>query len=140
MIDWTNCPDVESVPDRCGGQWVVRDTRVIVESCILDNAEDCSAEEVAEMFTVPVDVARRILRFAYQSEGAVDVVRQTFVCFDPVHGFQSVGDVAAREEGVSLTIKNSRFNKLKNRRLHDKMISFSHTCQLLQACQDNSTV
>jgi len=66
MIDWTNCPDVESVPDRCGGQWVVRGTRVIVESCILGNAEDCSAEDVADMCAVPVEQVRRILAFARQ--------------------------------------------------------------------------
>jgi uncharacterized protein (DUF433 family) len=66
VIDWTKCPDVESVPGRCGGQWVVKDSRVIVESCILGNAEDCSVEEIADMFEVPggVDVVRRILDFA----------------------------------------------------------------------------
>jgi hypothetical protein len=31
QIDWTNCPDVESVPGRCSGAWVVNDSRVIVE-------------------------------------------------------------------------------------------------------------
>jgi uncharacterized protein (DUF433 family) len=72
VIDWTKCPDVESVPDRCGGQWVVKDSRVIVESCILGNAEDCSAEEIADMFEVPggVDVVRRIIRFARLAEAA----------------------------------------------------------------------
>ena len=67
MIDWTRCDDVESVPGRCGGAWVVKDSRVIVESCILGNAEDCSAEEIADMFEVPVDVVRRILAFARRS-------------------------------------------------------------------------
>jgi hypothetical protein len=37
---------------------------VIVESCILGNAEDCSAEEVADMFALPVDIVKRILAFA----------------------------------------------------------------------------
>jgi hypothetical protein len=70
MIDWSRCPDVESVEGRCSGAWVVKDSRVIVESCILGNAEDCSAEEIADLFEVPggVDVVRRVLRFAYQSE------------------------------------------------------------------------
>jgi uncharacterized protein (DUF433 family) len=67
MIDWSRCPDVESVPGRCSGAWVVKDSRVIVESCILGNAEDCSAEEIADMFEVPVDVVRRILAFARRS-------------------------------------------------------------------------
>jgi uncharacterized protein (DUF433 family) len=67
MINWTRCPDVESVPGRCGGQWCVKDSRVIVESCILDNADaGASPEEIADWFEVPggVDVVRRILDFA----------------------------------------------------------------------------
>jgi uncharacterized protein (DUF433 family) len=63
MIDWRNCPDAESVPGRCSGAWVAKDSRVMVQG-IIDNAEDCSAAEVAEMFTLPVDVVRRILAFA----------------------------------------------------------------------------
>jgi len=60
MIDWANCSDVESVPDRCSGAWVVKATRVMVESCILGNAEDCSAEEIADQFAVPLEIVRRI--------------------------------------------------------------------------------
>jgi uncharacterized protein (DUF433 family) len=66
MIDWTNCPDVESVPGRCGGAWVIKGTRIMVE-CILDNAEDCTAEEIAGPDIYPeldVDVVRRVLAFA----------------------------------------------------------------------------
>jgi uncharacterized protein (DUF433 family) len=65
MIDWSQCPDAESVPDRCSGQWVVKGTRVLVQG-IIDNAEDgCSAEEIAtEIYDLPVDVVRRILAFA----------------------------------------------------------------------------
>jgi uncharacterized protein (DUF433 family) len=65
-IDWSQCADVESVPDRCSGAWVVKDTRVMV-SGILDNAEaGCSAEEIAtEIFpSVTLDQVRRILDFA----------------------------------------------------------------------------
>jgi Protein of unknown function (DUF433) len=47
MTDWSRCPDVESVPDRCHGAWVVKDTRVMVQG-IIDNAEaGCTAEEIA---------------------------------------------------------------------------------------------
>jgi len=63
MIDWNQCPDVESVPGRCGGAWVAKDSRVMVEG-ILENAEDCTAEEVADMFDLDVDTVRRILVFA----------------------------------------------------------------------------
>ena len=66
MIDWSRCADVESVPGRCSGAWVVKNSRVIVETCILGNAEDCTPEEIADMFEVPggVEVVRRILDFA----------------------------------------------------------------------------
>ena len=68
MIDWSRSDDVESVPGRCSGAWVVKNSRVIVETCILGNAEDCTPEEIADMFEVPVDVVRRVLRFAYHAE------------------------------------------------------------------------
>jgi uncharacterized protein (DUF433 family) len=38
MIDWSRCPEVESVADRCHGAPVVKGTRVTVQG-ILDNAE-----------------------------------------------------------------------------------------------------
>jgi uncharacterized protein (DUF433 family) len=74
MIDWTQCPDVESVPDRCSGAWCVKGTRVMVQG-ILDNAADgCSAEEIAtEIYYLPldVDVVRRILAFAHDARNAL---------------------------------------------------------------------
>jgi uncharacterized protein (DUF433 family) len=64
-IDWSRCPDAESVPGKVSGAWVVKGTRLTVQA-ILDNAEDCTAEEIAtEIFpSVPVEVVRRILVFA----------------------------------------------------------------------------
>jgi uncharacterized protein (DUF433 family) len=64
-IDWSQCPDAESVPGRCSGAWVAKDSRVMVEG-ILDNADaGYSAEEIAtEIFELPVDQVRRILAFA----------------------------------------------------------------------------
>ena len=63
-MDWTNCPDVERTPGKCSGAWCVKGTRVMVE-CILDNADDFTADEIArEIYDLPVDVVRRILDFA----------------------------------------------------------------------------
>jgi uncharacterized protein (DUF433 family) len=66
MIDWSHCPDVESVPGRCSGQPVVKGTRIPVEA-ILANAADCTPEEIAGPDIYPdisVEVVRRILDFA----------------------------------------------------------------------------
>jgi uncharacterized protein (DUF433 family) len=64
VIDWSQCPDVESVPDRCGGEWVVKGTRVMVE-CITDNFPECTPEEIAhELYDLDLDAVRRILAYA----------------------------------------------------------------------------
>jgi uncharacterized protein (DUF433 family) len=65
-IDWSQCRDAESVPDRCSGAWVVKGTRIPVQA-ILDNAEDCTPEEIAGPDIYPdlaLDLVRRILDFA----------------------------------------------------------------------------
>jgi uncharacterized protein (DUF433 family) len=38
-MDWSKCPDVESVPDRLSRQWVLRDTRIPVQA-LIDNAKE----------------------------------------------------------------------------------------------------
>jgi uncharacterized protein (DUF433 family) len=66
MIDWTNCPDAERTPGKVSGAWCVKGHRIPVQA-ILDNAEDCSPEEIAGPDIYPdlsVDVVRRILDFA----------------------------------------------------------------------------
>ena len=68
MIDWSQCPDDESVPGRCGGAWVIRGTRIPVQG-LLDNAADCSPEQIAGPGIFPdltVEQVRRVLRFAYR--------------------------------------------------------------------------
>ena len=69
LTDWSQCVDAESVPDPCGGAAVVKGTRVPVQG-ILDNAEDCTPEEIASPGIFPsltVEQVRRVLRFAYQA-------------------------------------------------------------------------
>src|SRR5262249_61224452 len=64
LIDWSQCPDAESVPGRCGGAWVVKGTRIPVQG-LLDNAEDCTPEEIAGPDIFPdltVEQVRRVLR------------------------------------------------------------------------------
>ncbi len=65
-IDWKDCPDVESVPGRCSGAWVVKGSRILVQG-ILENAEEgLTAEEIAtEVYDgLEIGRARRILDYA----------------------------------------------------------------------------
>ena len=64
-IDWSNCKDVESVPGRVSGAWVIKGTRVPAQA-IVDNAKaGCSPEEIAtEIFELPLERVNAVLRFA----------------------------------------------------------------------------
>lgn len=45
-LDWSDCPAVESVPDRLGGAWVFRDTRMPVVTVIENLEAGASIAEV----------------------------------------------------------------------------------------------
>ena len=69
-MDWSKCDDVERVPGKVSGAWIVKGTRVQADA-ILENAEaGCSAEEIGtDLFPgVGVARARRLLTFAGRHE------------------------------------------------------------------------
>lgn len=33
-IDWSECPDVERIPGKVSGQWIVKDTRILADGII----------------------------------------------------------------------------------------------------------
>jgi len=72
MLDWSQCSAVESVPDKVGGAWVFRGTRLPVAT-IIENLEDLSVEEVIEQFDVTRDQVTAVLEFVAQSLRASDV-------------------------------------------------------------------
>lgn len=63
-MDWSQCPDVERIPGKVSGAWLVKGTRIPVKA-ILVNADDFTPEEIAtELFQgLSPDVARRIIAF-----------------------------------------------------------------------------
>ena len=67
-MDWSKSPDVESVPGRLSGAFVVKGTRVAADA-VIDNAEDgFTAEEiVTEIYEgLPLERVRGIIEFARQ--------------------------------------------------------------------------
>lgn len=67
ILDWSQCPSVESVPDRRSGAWVFRDTRMPV-STIFENFEaGSSIEEIIEQYDVTREQIRAVLEFAARS-------------------------------------------------------------------------
>ena len=65
-LDWSQCPAVESVPDRVGGAWVFRGTRLAVAT-VIENLEDLSIEDVMEQFDVTREQVAAVLDFVAQS-------------------------------------------------------------------------
>lgn len=67
MLDWSQCPAVESNPDKLGGVWVLRGTRMPV-AAIFENIEDgMSIAEVMEQFDVTREEIKSVLEFAARS-------------------------------------------------------------------------
>jgi uncharacterized protein (DUF433 family) len=66
ILDWSECPEVESNPDKLGGAWVLRGTRLPVAT-IFENLEDLSVEQVMEQFDVTREQIAALLEFAAQS-------------------------------------------------------------------------
>lgn len=72
-LDWSQCPAVESIPDRRSGAWVFRDTRMPVAT-VFENLElGTSIEEIVEQYDVTREQIRAVLEFAARSLGAPPV-------------------------------------------------------------------
>jgi uncharacterized protein (DUF433 family) len=65
-MDWSKCPDVEAVPGKVSGAWVVRDTRIPADAVLENAADGFTAEQiVAEIYpSLPIERARRVIAYA----------------------------------------------------------------------------
>lgn len=67
VLDWSQCPVVERVPERVSGAWVFRDTRLPV-SVVFENLEaGATVDEISAWFDVPVALVRQVIDFAARS-------------------------------------------------------------------------
>ena len=66
-LDWSQCPEVESIPGKVSGAWVFRGTRLPVAT-IFENLEDgMTIEELMEQFDVTREQINAVLEFAARS-------------------------------------------------------------------------
>ena len=72
VIDWSQCPAVESIPGKVSGAWVFKGTRLPVAT-VVENLEDLSIDEVIEQFDVTREQVTAVLEFVAQSLRASDV-------------------------------------------------------------------
>jgi uncharacterized protein (DUF433 family) len=65
-LDWSQCPDVESVPGKRSGAWVFKGTRMPV-STVFENLQDMSVDELIEEIGVTREQVQAVLQFAARS-------------------------------------------------------------------------
>ena len=66
-LDWSYCPAVESIPGKVSGAWVLKGTRMPVQT-IFENLEaGMSVQEITEVFDVTEQEVKAVLHFATQS-------------------------------------------------------------------------
>ena len=66
-LDWSQCPAVESVPGKVSGAWVLKGTRMPVQT-IFENLEaGMSVKEITEVFDVTEQEVKAVVHFATQS-------------------------------------------------------------------------
>jgi len=61
--DWANCPHVERVQGRYSGALTFRNSRMPVESLILNLASGATVEQWAEWYGGDLEMAKAILEF-----------------------------------------------------------------------------
>jgi uncharacterized protein (DUF433 family) len=67
-LDWSECPDVESVPGKVSGAWVLKGTRMPVAT-IFENIEaGASIDDIMEWFDgLNREQVKAVVHFAAQS-------------------------------------------------------------------------
>jgi uncharacterized protein (DUF433 family) len=76
ILDWSQCPAVESVPGKRSGAWVFKDTRMPV-STVFENLESgATIDEIMEWFGVTREQVIAVLEFAARSLDAPSPIQQ----------------------------------------------------------------
>jgi uncharacterized protein (DUF433 family) len=67
ILDWSKCAAVESVPGRVSGAWVLRGTRMPVETIFQNLEAGMSVREITEVFDVTPEEVNAVVHFVTAS-------------------------------------------------------------------------
>lgn len=71
-MNWRGCPLVEINPRKVSGTPVLKGTRMPADAILENYADGLPAEEIAEVFELPVDGVRKLLVYAAQHKLALE--------------------------------------------------------------------
>lgn len=64
VINWTHCPDVETVLGKVSGVPILKHSRMPADAIVENYADGLGADEIAEVFELPAEGVRRLLAYA----------------------------------------------------------------------------
>ena len=67
-IDWSNCPIVQRDPEKLGGVPTVRAYRMSADQVVENWEAGVEAEEIVELFGLPLNDVNTILAYAARAE------------------------------------------------------------------------
>ncbi len=67
MLDWSQCPAVESIPGKVSGAWVFTGTRMPVQTVFENLEAGMDIDEIVEQFGVTTEQVKAALHFAVRS-------------------------------------------------------------------------
>lgn len=67
VLDWSQCPSVESTPGKVSGAWIFRGTRMPVATVFENLEAGASIEEIMEWFDLTREQVQAVLDFAARS-------------------------------------------------------------------------
>jgi uncharacterized protein (DUF433 family) len=71
VMDWTDCPDVETIPGKVSGVPILKHSRMPADAILENHRGGLPAEEIAEVFQLPAEGVRRLLAYAAQQDSAL---------------------------------------------------------------------
>jgi uncharacterized protein (DUF433 family) len=67
VLDWSQCPAVETIAGKVSGAWLFKDTRMPVEIVFQNLASGATIEEVMEWFDVTREQIAAVMDFVAKS-------------------------------------------------------------------------
>ena len=71
VMDWTDCPEVETVPGKVSGVPILKHSRMPADAIVENYADGLGADEIAEVFELPAEGVRRLLAYAIEHNPAL---------------------------------------------------------------------
>ena len=66
-LDWSQCPAVESIPGKVSGAWVLKGTRMPVQTVFANLEAGMSVKEITETYDISADEIRPAIRCVVES-------------------------------------------------------------------------